>query len=140
MLSRRDILGLGGAAAAVALLPLPARAAPLTLTAKVSPGLLPDMTAPSALWTYNDRFPLVLRIPRGRPFSALLKNALKEHTAIHWHGIRVPHAMDGVPYITQDPVEPGESFAYDFTPPDPGTFFSIPTATQSRRWGAGLPG
>src|SRR3546814_2164804 len=47
-----------------------------------------------------------------------LRNGLDGHTTIHWHGVRVPHAMDGVPYITQPPVEPGEAFTYTFAPPD----------------------
>ena len=34
---------------------------------------------------------------------------------MHWHGIYVPNAMDGVPYLTQDPIKPGASFVYEFT-------------------------
>jgi len=44
-----------------------------------------------------------------------VKNNLKDSTAVHWHGIRVPNAMDGVPYITQPPIEPGGTFTYEFT-------------------------
>lgn len=44
-------------------------------------------------------------------------------TTIHWHGIRLPNAMDGVPYVTQPPVEPGEAFEYDFNLPDAGTYW-----------------
>ena len=46
-----------------------------------------------------------------------------EHSSIHWHGVRLPIDQDGVPYLTQPPVEPGSSFRYVFTPPDTGTFF-----------------
>jgi manganese oxidase len=44
----------------------------------------------------------------------LLHNELPESTAIHWHGILVPNAMDGVPDVTQPPVKPGETFVYEF--------------------------
>jgi FtsP/CotA-like multicopper oxidase with cupredoxin domain len=49
----------------------------------------------------------------------VLTNDLPTSTTIHWHGIRVPNAMDGVPPYTQPPVEPGESFTYEFTAVEP---------------------
>ena len=48
--------------------------------------------------------------------------------------------MDGVPYMTQPPVEPGESFAYEFTPPDAGTFFFHPHCNTVEQLGRGLAG
>src|SRR5262249_12677969 len=47
---------------------------------------------------------------------------LKEATAIHWHGLHVPNAMDGVPPITQPAIEPGQSFTYEFPASHAGTF------------------
>jgi FtsP/CotA-like multicopper oxidase with cupredoxin domain len=67
-------------------------------------------------------------------------NTLPEHTSIHWHGIRVPNAMDGVPYITQDPVYAGKTFTYEFTPPDAGTFFFHPHCNEADQVGRGLAG
>jgi FtsP/CotA-like multicopper oxidase with cupredoxin domain len=64
----------------------------------------------------------LLRIPRGQPFQSLVDNRLEEDTTVHWHGIRLPNAMDGVPGLTQPPIKSGESFTYAFTPPDAGTF------------------
>lgn len=65
----------------------------------------------------------VLRIKRGEEIKVRLVNELVADTTIHWHGVRVPNAMDGVPGLTQPAVGPGESFDYRFTPPDAGTFW-----------------
>jgi FtsP/CotA-like multicopper oxidase with cupredoxin domain len=51
----------------------------------------------------------------GDKVRATFKNNLDESTGIHFHGQRLPNNMDGVPHITQDPIEPGESFSYEFT-------------------------
>lgn len=76
------------------------------------------------LWTYNGATPgPELRITRGDTIRVVLENNLPEPTSIHWHGIRVPHAMDGVPGLTQQAIAPGETFTYEFTPPDAGTYW-----------------
>jgi len=59
---------------------------------------------------------------------------------VHWHGVRVPNAMDGVQYVTQPPVEPGEKFTYEFTPPDTGTFFFHSHCDGVQQMGRGLIG
>jgi FtsP/CotA-like multicopper oxidase with cupredoxin domain len=46
---------------------------------------------------------------------------MRASVALHWHGVRVPNAMDGVPHITQSEVQPGQSFTYRFTAGTPGT-------------------
>jgi FtsP/CotA-like multicopper oxidase with cupredoxin domain len=51
----------------------------------------------------------------GDKVRATFKNNLDESTGIHFHGQRLPNNMDGVPHITQDPIEPGASFSYEFT-------------------------
>jgi FtsP/CotA-like multicopper oxidase with cupredoxin domain len=56
---------------------------------------------------------------KGDQVRVVLDNQLPESTAIHFHGIEVPNAMDGVPYVTQDPVKPGETFTYDFVAQGP---------------------
>ena len=95
---------------------------------------------PAPLWLYGDEpFP-VLRMAKGESLSVTLRNALREHTSIHWHGVRGPNAMDGVPYLTQMPVQPGEQFAYRFTPPDTGTFFFHPHCNTAEQMGRGLLG
>src|ERR1043166_7790667 len=111
---------------------------PITLTAQERPVTLPGASGPPPAWLYGeDLFP-VYRLRLGETIDATLVNRLKEHTSIHWHGVRGPNAMDGVPYITQMPVQPGESFVYRLTPPDPGTFFIHPHCNTAEQLGRGL--
>ncbi len=83
------------------------------------------MQAPrSDLWGYDGTLPgPTLRIKRGEELRVRLVNELAQPTSIHWHGVRVPNAMDGVPGLTQAAVLPGASFDYRFRPPDAGTFW-----------------
>jgi FtsP/CotA-like multicopper oxidase with cupredoxin domain len=64
-----------------------------------------------------------IRVRRGAEVKVRLINGLDEPTAIHWHGVRLPNAMDGAPPLTQAAVAPGASFDYRFTVPDAGTFW-----------------
>jgi len=45
---------------------------------------------------------------------AVVRNDLDESTGIHFHGQNLPNAMDGVPFLTQPPIMPGETFVYEF--------------------------
>jgi len=81
-----------------------------------------------------------LRLKQGQPVRIIVENRLDQDTTVHWHGIRVPNAMDGVPGLTQPPIKPGESFAYEFTPPDAGTFWYHPHAHSLEQLGRGLAG
>ena len=75
-------------------------------------------------WTYDGSVPgPELRLTQGRPVRIRVENALPEPTSVHWHGIRLQNAADGVPGLTQDPIPPGGSHLYEFTPPDAGTYF-----------------
>lgn len=141
-LSRRRFLIDAAVTAGCATLPLPLLAASetLTLVAKERPQRLPGLAGPSPLWSYGETWPSELRVRRGETMNAMLVNNLPEHTTIHWHGLRVPHAMDGVPYITQPPVQPGESFLYSFAPPDPGTYFFHPHCDTIQALSRGLAG
>jgi FtsP/CotA-like multicopper oxidase with cupredoxin domain len=60
-----------------------------------------------------------IRVTEGDTLRVVLTNRLPESTAIHWHGVMVPNAMDGVPFITQPPIKPGETFTYEFTALEP---------------------
>ena len=73
----------------------------------------------------------VIRARQGSEVWVRLKNSLPQPTTIHWHGIRIENAMDGVAGLTQEPVPPGESFDYRFTVPDAGTFWYHP---HNRSW------
>ncbi|MBF0280806.1 MAG: multicopper oxidase family protein [SAR324 cluster bacterium] len=93
------------------------------------------------VWTYNGKVPgPELRIQLGDTLKVNFKNSLPQSTTIHWHGVRVPNAMDGVPGITQPPIPPGESFAYEFTPKDAGTFWFHPHVRTSEQIERGLYG
>ncbi|QFU16755.1 multicopper oxidase family protein [Microvirga thermotolerans] len=92
----------------------------------------------STVWSYSDDLLPIKRVRVGDTIRARLENRLGEHTALHWHGVRVPNAMDGVPYLTQPPVNKGESFLYEVSPPDPGTFFIHPHCNESGQTGRGL--
>ncbi len=66
-------------------------------------------------WTYNGAVPgPEIRVTEGDKIRVLVHNELPQSTAVHWHGLMVPNAMDGVPGITQPPIKPGETFTYEF--------------------------
>jgi FtsP/CotA-like multicopper oxidase with cupredoxin domain/plastocyanin len=71
-------------------------------------------------WGYNEQVPgPTIRVHAGDKVKVVLKNELPESTVIHFHGLIVPNAMDGVPDITQPPVKPGATFTYEFTAKGP---------------------
>ncbi|MBX5065443.1 multicopper oxidase family protein [Rhizobium lentis] len=88
----------------------------------------------------HDGMPPVLKMTKGRPFAARLKNELDEPTTIHWHGLRIDNRMDGVPFVTQPYVYIGDSFDYAFTPPDAGTFWYHPHCNTLTQMGHGMTG
>lgn len=67
-----------------------------------------------------------LRGKVGDTLKVALTNDLPDPTSVHWHGLALRNDMDGVPNLTQEPVQPGASFAYEFTLPEPGTFWFHP--------------
>jgi len=123
-----------------------AAASPLLLKAQfadiqiASDGITPKVMSYAAGDTIATGMPPVLRMTRGKPFSTRLLNALDEPTTVHWHGLRIPNAMDGVPELTQPYVYPGDSFDYAFTPPDAGTFWYHPHCNTLTQMGHGLTG
>ena len=113
---------------------------PGTLTAREQNIALVSERKVTPAWLYNDEVFPVLRMKQGETLDVTLRNGLPEHTSIHWHGVRGPNGMDGVPYLTQMPVLPGEEFRYRFTPPDSGTFFFHPHCDTAAQLGRGLVG
>ncbi len=74
-------------------------------------------------YTYNGTVPgPMIRVTEGDQVRVIVKNELPDPTTIHWHGVEVPNAMDGVPGVTQDPILPGETFTYEFVAKPAGTF------------------
>jgi FtsP/CotA-like multicopper oxidase with cupredoxin domain len=93
------------------------------------------------VWAYNGQVPgPTLRVRLGDTVRVRFTNRLPQETTIHWHGVRVPNAMDGVPHATQPPIQPGESFTYEFTPKDAGTFWFHPHVRSSEQVERGLYG
>ncbi len=71
-------------------------------------------------WAYNGQVPGPwIRVEPGDNVRVVLTNELPQSTAIHFHGIETPNAMDGVPDVTQEPVKPGEVFVYEFVAKGP---------------------
>ena len=113
-------------ATALTLGPRVARGAePVTLTSmpstvRIAPADYPE----TRIWSYDGLSPgPELRLSQGDVLRRRLRNDLEVPTTIHWHGIRLDNAMDGVPDLTQQPVAPGETFDYRFACPDAGTFW-----------------
>ena len=89
---------------------------------------------------FNGRVPgPVLEAKQGVPLEIEFTNRLPEPTVIHWHGLRIPAAMDGTE-IVQRLVQPGETFTYRFTPPDAGTFWYHPHFNETEQLEKGLYG
>jgi FtsP/CotA-like multicopper oxidase with cupredoxin domain len=100
-----------------------------------------DSHPATAVWSYSGSIPgPEIRVRQGERVRVVVTNRLDEETTVHWHGIRVSNAMDGVPGLTQPPIHPGESFTYEFTPPDAGTFWYHPHADSLQQLGRGLAG
>jgi FtsP/CotA-like multicopper oxidase with cupredoxin domain len=92
-------------------------------------------------WTYNGGVPgPLIKVHQGDRLIVHFTNHLPEDSTIHWHGVRLPAAMDGVPGESQPPVHPGESFVYDFVVPDVGLFWYHPHVRSSVQVGDGLYG
>jgi manganese oxidase len=64
-----------------------------------------------------------IRVTEGDTVRINVTNHLPESTTIHWHGLILPNAMDGPAEITQEPISPGETFTYEFTTQQYGTYF-----------------
>lgn len=139
--TRRAVLA-GGAAAL--LLPRAGTAAPRPLTLRAEPAtvrLVPEPHPETAVWSYGGSVPgPELRARQGERLRVVVENALPQATTVHWHGIRLPNAMDGVPHLTQAPIAPGERFVYEFDLPDAGTFWYHPHHRSHEQVARGLVG
>ena len=90
----------------------------------VSQQLYGATEARSSLWGYNGSVPGPdIRVRQGARVQVRLENRLDVPTTLHWHGVRIENAYDGVSGLTQPPVPPGQTFDYDFVAPDAGTYW-----------------
>lgn len=143
-LSRRQVmLGMPALAASGALVAGSVTAQPLMLdltarstAAEILPGLVTE-----GMMSYSEGgVSPVVRLRQGEPALIRFRNAMDDLTTVHWHGIRVPNAMDGVAWVTQIPMGQGESFDYAFTPPDAGTYWYHPHCNTFEQLQRGLNG
>jgi FtsP/CotA-like multicopper oxidase with cupredoxin domain len=145
VVDRRTVL-LAGVGAAAGLLPRSGHAdaprAAYNLTAAIARSPILGTSRPwTEVWSYNGRIPgPEIRVRQGEPVRFVVRNDLSEETTVHWHGIRLPNNMDGVPGLTQRPIAPGETFTYEFTPPDAGTFWYHSHSNSLQQLGRGLAG
>lgn len=78
-------------------------------------------------WAYGSAIPgTALRATAGDRVQVAYTNELLVPSSVHWHGLAIPNAMDGVPGVTTPEVPPGGTFAFDFVVPDPGTHWFHP--------------
>lgn len=102
---------------------------------ETEPGKLVDA------WAYNEQVPgPQLRVTEGDRVRVVIRNELPESTALHFHGVIVPFKQDGVPFITQPPIKPGETFAYEFTAKNAGSHMYHSHINAAKQVGVGLLG
>ncbi len=130
-LTRRTLLASASAALVIPALPRVARAAtmPVLFAGPATAQIAPDGNDLTDVWAYGSESSAgtipgpEIRVRAGERVQRRLSNGLPQPTAVHWHGIRIDNAMDGAAGLTQDPVQPGDTFDYDFIAPDPGTYW-----------------
>ncbi|UWP97047.1 multicopper oxidase family protein (plasmid) [Aliiroseovarius crassostreae] len=127
-LTRRRFLCASGTASLLGILPNRVFAASdrtTVMTARVADvQLLPTQYPNTSIWGYDGQMPgPVIRVGQGERVTRRFVNELPQASSVHWHGIRSDNAMDGVAGLTQDAVEPGQNFDYDFIAPDAGTYW-----------------
>ena len=108
------------------------------LTAKAVEWQILDGVTVTA-FTYNGTVPgPMIRVTEGDQVRIVVRNELADPTTIHWHGVEVPNTMDGIPDITQEPIQPGETFTYEFVAKPAGTFMYHSHFEGDVQVGAGL--
>jgi FtsP/CotA-like multicopper oxidase with cupredoxin domain len=111
---------------------------------RAAPGRVPLVGPPypeTDVWSYNGGIPgPEIRVRQGERLRIAVNNRLSQETTVHWHGVRVPNAMDGVPHLTQKPIGASDSFVYEFDVPDAGTYWYHPHHHSAEQVGRGLSG
>lgn len=134
-LTRRQLLMTGSGALMSSLAPRFGQAAAVVPALTAKPGksqIAPDGYPKTDIWGYDGQVPgPQIRLKQGQRVSRTFVNELPQASTVHWHGIRIDSAMDGVPELSQPLVEPNASFEYDFKVPDAGTFWYHP---HNRSW------
>ncbi|MGD8328510.1 MAG: multicopper oxidase family protein [Acidobacteriota bacterium] len=93
------------------------------------------------MYGYNGQYPgPLIRAPQGATIVVNFTNEIELPTTVHWHGLRLDNRFDGVPDITQAPVEPGESFRYEVHFRDSGIYWYHPHMREDIQQDMGLYG
>lgn len=108
---------------------------PMTTSPRVMTGKTIILTAKEAVnqfdskhkltvWTFNGSVPgPTIKLKQGEKVTIKLKNDLPKPVTIHWHGLPVPNSQDGIPGVTQNAVQPGKTYTYQFVANVPGTYW-----------------
>jgi FtsP/CotA-like multicopper oxidase with cupredoxin domain len=143
-LGRREFLRTAAGLGAAMFAPMgwPAAAPLRALRAQAAQrALVGDAYPATDVWSYDGAIPgPTLRYRQGERLRVEFENALTDSTTVHFHGIRLPNAMDGVPQLTQPPIGPGARFVYEFDLPDAGTYWYHPHLGSPEQVGRGLSG
>ncbi len=105
------------------------------ITHEIAPGLTIDT------WGYNGGTPgPLIEAVEGDRVRIYVTNKLPEATTVHWHGVLLPSGMDGVAGLTQQAIEPGATFKYEFTFRQAGTFMYHPHFDEMTQIALGMVG
>lgn len=108
-------------------------------TSVVRWSILPGLTVDA--YAFNGQVPGPrLHMTEGDKVRINVTNKLPESTSVHWHGLILPNEMDGPAEITQKPIEPGETYRYEFTVKQSGTYFYHSHDHVDRQQALGLYG
>ena len=101
----------------------------------------PFFDTKTPVWSYNNQIPgPTIRGNEGTTLIVDVFNQLKEPTSIHWHGLRIDNAMDGVPGVTQEPIRPESRFTYRLKLQEAGTYWYHPHFNAGEQLERGLKG
>jgi len=93
------------------------------------------------MYAFNGQIPgPLIRVRRGAEIHVHFTNHIDMETTVHWHGLRIDNRFDGVPGLTQEPVQPGETFDYTVRFPDGGIFWYHPHVREDIQQDLGLYG
>ncbi len=101
--------------------------------------ILPDEQVEAYAFNHQVPGPRI-RVTEGDRVRINVENNLPEATSVHWHGMILPNEMDGPADITQKPIEPGETFTYEFTAGQQGTYFYHSHKASDRQQALGMYG
>jgi FtsP/CotA-like multicopper oxidase with cupredoxin domain len=93
------------------------------------------------MYGYNGQYPgPLLKVERGSKIIVNFKNNIELPTTVHWHGLRLDNPFDGIPGLTQDPIQVGDTFVYEVRFPDSGVYWYHPHMREDIQQDLGLYG